>query len=61
MGALQKKRVCFCFEIFSKVFANTEEINDKNCFFMCFVAISEDEKGIDFKDNYEQIWRIEKQ
>ena len=43
------------------VFANMEELNDKDCFFVCFEVISEDTNAIEFRDRFGQIWRLEKQ
>ena len=43
------------------VFANMEELNDKDCFFVCFEVISEDTNAIEFRDRFGQFWRLEKQ
>ena len=43
------------------VFANMEELNDKDCFFVCFEVISEDTNAIEFRDSFGQFWRLEKQ
>ena len=43
------------------VFANMEELNDKDCFFVCFEVISEDKNAIEFRDRFGQFWRLEKQ
>jgi len=43
------------------VFANMEELNDKDCFFVCFEVISEDTNALEFRDRFGQIWRLEKQ
>ena len=43
------------------VFANMEELNDKDCFFVCFEVISEDKNAVEFRDRFGQFWRLEKQ
>jgi hypothetical protein len=38
-----------------------EELNDKDCFFVCFEVISEDKNAVEFRDRFGQFWRLEKQ